>query len=88
MEQITTFLSENMYIVAAALYIIGVFLKMIPKIPNWVIPFVLTAVGIVFGLLIAGGADGVLQGILAAGLAVLVNQGYKQIVNAVSEKAE
>ena len=88
MEQITTFLSENMYIVAAALYIIGVFLKIIPKIPNWVIPFALTAAGVAFGLLIVGGADGVLQGILAAGLAVLVNQGYKQIVNAVSEKAE
>lgn len=87
MEQIAAFLSENMYLVAAALYIIGVFLKMIPKIPNWVIPFVLTAVGIVFGLLIAGGADGVLQGILAAGLAVLVNQGYKQIKEAASQAA-
>ena len=51
-------------------------------------PFVLTAVGIVFGLMIVGGAGGVLQGILAAGLAVLVNQGYKQIVTAVSDKSE
>ena len=79
MEQLTSFLAENMYIVAAALYVLGVFIKAIPRIPNWVIPFVLTAAGVVFGLLIVGGADGVLQGILAAGLAVLVNQGYKQI---------
>ena len=79
MEQLTSFLAENMYIVAAALYVLGVFLKAIPKIPNWVIPFVLTAAGVAFGLLIIGGPDGVLQGILAAGLAVLVNQGYKQI---------
>ncbi|MCI8361537.1 MAG: holin [Clostridiales bacterium] len=68
-----------MYIAAAALYVLGVFLKAVPKIPNWVIPFVLTAAGVVFGMLLTGGADGVLQGVLAAGLAVLVNQGYKQV---------
>lgn len=85
MEQLTSFLAENMYIVAAALYVLGVFIKAIPKIPNWVIPFVLTAAGVVFGLLIVGGADGVLQGILSAGLAVLVNQGYKQIRKQVSK---
>ena len=85
MEQISSFLAENMYITAAALYVIGVFLKAIPKIPNWVIPFVLTAAGVVFGLLLVGGADGVLQGVLAAGLAVLVNQGYKQIRDQVSK---
>ena len=85
MEQLTTFLAENMYIAAAALYVLGVFLKAVPRIPNWVIPFVLTAAGVAFGLLILGGADGVLQGILAAGLAVLVNQGYKQIKEQVTK---
>lgn len=85
MEQISSFLAENMYITAAALYVMGVFLKAIPKIPNWVIPFVLTAAGVAFGLLLVGGADGVLQGVLAAGLAVLVNQGYKQIRDQVSK---
>ena len=79
MEQLTSFLAENMYIAAAALYVLGIFIKAIPKIPNWVIPFVLTAAGVAFGLLLIGGADGVLQGILSAGLAVLVNQGYKQV---------
>ena len=85
MEQLTTFLAENMYIVAAALYVLGVFIKAIPRIPNWVIPFVLTAAGVAFGLLLVGGADGVLQGILATGLAVLVNQGYKQIKEQVNK---
>ena len=79
MEQISQFLSENMYIVAAALYVLGIFLKAVPRIPNWVIPFALTAVGIGFGVLLIGAPGGVLQGILAAGLAVLVNQGYKQV---------
>lgn len=85
MEQLTNFLAENMYIAAAALYVLGVFLKAVPKIPNWVIPFILTAAGVVFGMLILGGAGGVLQGILAAGLAVLVNQGYKQVKEQVSK---
>lgn len=85
MDQLTTFLAENMYIAAAALYVLGVFLKAVPRIPNWVIPFILTAAGVAFGLLLIGGADGVLQGILAAGLAVLVNQGYKQIREQVSK---
>ncbi|MCI8360013.1 MAG: holin [Clostridiales bacterium] len=74
-----------MYIAAAALYVLGVFLKAVPKIPNWVIPFILTAAGVAFGLLLIGGAGGVLQGILAAGLAVLVNQGYKQVKEQVSK---
>ena len=85
MDQLTTFLAENMYIAAAALYVLGVFVKAVPRIPNWVIPFILTAAGVAFGLLLIGGADGVLQGILAAGLAVLVNQGYKQIREQVSK---
>ena len=85
MEQLTSFLAENMYIAAAALYVLGVFLRAVPRIPNWVIPFILTAAGVVFGLLILGGADGVLQGVLAAGLAVLVNQGYKQVKEQVSK---
>ena len=85
MQQLTSFLAENMYITAAALYVLGVFLKAVPRIPNWVIPFILTAAGVAFGLLILGGTDGVLQGILAAGLAVLVNQGYKQVKEQVSK---
>ena len=58
MEQLTNFLAENMYIAAAALYVLGVFLKAVPKIPNWVIPFVLTAAGVVFGMLILAGPAG------------------------------
>ena len=79
MDQISQFLTENMYIVAAALYVLGIFLKAVPRIPNWVIPFALTAVGMGFGALILGAPQGILQGVLAAGLAVLVNQGYKQV---------
>ena len=94
MEQIIEFLGENMYMTAIALYIIGVFLKSIPKIPNWVIPFALAGVGILLGVLLVGVpsssvdgyVNGVIQGILAAGAAVLVNQGYKQIKEAANKE--
>ena len=49
MSEFTQFITENMYIVAAVLYVLGVFLKSIPNIPDWTIPFILTAIGIAFG---------------------------------------
>lgn len=72
------FLSENMLIVAAALYVVGSFIKAIPAIPDWVIPFVLTALGCACGAAILGIPEGLLQGVLCAGAAVLVHQGVKQ----------
>lgn len=93
MEQLIQFLSENMYVAAVALYIIGVIIKKIPQIPDWVIPFVLCALGILAGVLLigvpAGNVDGYvngsIQGVLAAGAAVLINQGYKQILEAMKK---
>ena len=38
MTEFTQFLSENMYIVAAALYVLGIFAKAIPQISDWTIP--------------------------------------------------
>ena len=49
MSDFTQFITGNMYIVAAVLYVLGVFLKSIPNIPDWTIPFILTAIGIAFG---------------------------------------
>lgn len=81
MTEFTQFLSENMYIVAAALYVLGIFAKAIPQIPDWTIPFALSIIGIIFGVLIIGVPQGILQGILCAGAAVLVNQLFKQAGN-------
>lgn len=74
----TQFIAENMYIVAAVLYILGVFAKSIPAVPDWTIPFVLTVIGAVFGVLIVGFPTGILHGVLCAGAAVLTNQLIKQ----------
>ena len=85
MDNFTDFIAVNMYIVVAVLYVLGVFFKKVPSIPDWTIPFALTAVGIAAGLGIYWGPDwlqGVLQGILCAGGAVLVNQMIKQAGNA------
>lgn len=86
MTEFTQFISENMFIVAAALYVLGVFCKKIPSVPDWTIPFVLTIIGIIFGALIIGLPEGILQGILCAGAAVLVNQMAKQIGKAAEEE--
>lgn len=83
MTEFTNFISENMYIVVAVLYVIGVFMKKIPSIKDWTIPFVLTAIGIVLAILMIGVPSGIIQGILCAGGAVLANQMFKQALDAV-----
>ena len=79
---LTQFITENMYIVAAVLYVLGVFLKSVPNIPDWTIPFILTAIGIAFGVALIGIPQGILEGVLCAGAAVLVNQMVKQVQKA------
>lgn len=85
MSDFSSFIAENMAIVAAALYVLGMFLKAAPRIPDWAIPFILTVLGIAAGVTIYWGTDipqGVIQGVLCAGAAVLVNQMIKQIQDA------
>lgn len=78
------FLQSGTQIVVAALYVIGIFLKSLHKFPDNLIPFALTAIGVaVCGWNSGLSAGSVIQGILAAGAAVLINQCYKQ-----SEKAQ
>jgi len=68
-----------------ALYIIGLIIKKTPKIPDWIIPIILLALGIVGGGVIVGWtASGIIQGALAAGLTVYGNQLYKQIGNGIT----
>ena len=63
----------------AVLYVLGIFLKRVPNLPSWTIPFILTGLGIILGILILGVPQGILQGILSAGGAVLVDQMIKQV---------
>lgn len=86
------FLKPEFVALPLILYAIGAFIKMTPKCKDWIIPFVLSSVGIglaiiyllsvslpvsgqeILGLIFAG----ITQGILAAAVAVLANQMFKQ----------
>lgn len=73
------YIAENSLILVPVLWIIGTFLKKIPRIPDWVIPWVLVGCGISGAIGTIGmSADAVIQGVLVAGASVLGHQLYKQ----------
>jgi len=77
--QIVDLLVKEVYILIPVLYVIGVFLKKIPKLADWLIPWILLGLGMIGGFFLAGmNVHGILQGILAAGASVFTNQLYKQ----------
>lgn len=77
------FVPEQLLILVAALYILGVFLKSTPKVQDWIIPWVLLIVGVVGSVAIQKGfsALAAVQGVVATGVAVLTNQLIKQTIN-------
>lgn len=76
------YLSDQAIILVPALWLIGVILKSTPKVPNWIIPWVLMVISIAGALLMFGpSVQAVVQGILAAGAAVLGHQLVKQTAN-------
>lgn len=73
------YISVNMIVLIFVLYIIGVFLKKIPKIPDWLIPFIILVLAIAFAFAMLGVVvEAVVQGILIAGVVVLGNELIKQ----------
>lgn len=73
------YIIKEAYILIPVLYVIGMFLKKTPKIADWVIPWILLGLGVVGGFFVSGMRwEGILQGILVAGMAVFGNQLYKQ----------
>lgn len=76
---ILQFLQENFYAVAVVLWILGAFMKSTPKIPDWTVPYVLTIVSCAFGISMFGlCANAFIQGVIAAGVAVLGANFIKQ----------
>lgn len=83
---ITEYINPAMLGAILALWVLGYALKKTPQIKNWAIIWIIIFVGIVAGLMIVGlNADGVIQGILAASIAVLGHQTVKQTGNAINE---
>lgn len=78
MEIIEYIIAEALIIIPV-LWILGTFLKKTPKIPDWVIPWVLMLIGILLALGLLGiSVDAAIQGILVSGAAVLGHQLVKQ----------
>ena len=92
-NDIAQYIRPETGIIAAALWVIGFILKKYPKFKSdWCIPFILLAIGVVLTpvymlfvekvqegiphIIVAG----VIQGVLAVGLATLFNEGKKQII--------
>lgn len=90
MENLLTFIPEFLLIVIVVIYVLGVFLKKIESIPDKYITVLLMLFGITFAVLLNiinaqykvaldVIVNGILQGILCWGVAVGVNQTYKQL---------
>lgn len=82
-EMLMTYLVENCAIVVPVLWCIGAALKRTPKVADWMIPYLLGGAGVALCLTIVlstGGSavDGIMQGIITAGVAVYGNQLVKQ----------
>ncbi len=82
-EQILAFIQPEILVVVPVLIIIGMMLKKIEQVKDWTIPIALGVMGIIFAILILGFnkgftglviLNGVIQGILSAGMAVYVHQ--------------
>lgn len=74
------YMAEKTIIVVVALLVLGYFLKRTPWIQDWMIPWTLTVTGILLacGVLQTFTVESVVQGILAAGIATLTHQLWKQ----------
>ncbi|MDM8127096.1 phage holin family protein [Paraclostridium benzoelyticum] len=82
METIIKFVPEQLLILVAALYVVGMFLKKTPKIQDWIIPWILLILGVIFSISIMGiNATSILQGIICSFGAIATNQFVKQTIN-------
>lgn len=82
METIIKFVPEQLLILVAALYVVGIFLKKTPRVRDWSIPWVLLVLGVGFSIFIMGvNATSILQGIICSFGAIATNQLVKQTIN-------
>lgn len=78
MDLISYIVSEGLVLIPV-LYLCGVAIKQTPKIPDWLIPYILGILGVIGAVSLLGlSANSIIQGILIAGAAVYTNQTVKQ----------
>lgn len=79
------FLSQNYYMLVPALWVIGYALKQTPFVPDWSILWILVIISVTVGSIAYGfSINGVINGIIAAGVAVLGHQMMKQTIEGAS----
>lgn len=83
---IESFIKPESVIMIPVLYLIAMFLERTPHVPSWVIPWVLVFVGVTFCLIYYGLIiQAVVQGILVAGVAVLMKDLIHKPIHAVKK---
>ncbi|EGT3744032.1 phage holin family protein [Clostridioides difficile] len=80
MDNLISFIPEQLLILVAALYVLGFGCKKYKQLDNKYIPVVLLILGIGFSIWMLGlNADAVLQGVICWGISIGINQTYKQL---------
>ncbi|MDU4883003.1 phage holin family protein [uncultured Clostridium sp.] len=90
MENLMTFIPENLLILIAAIYVFGIWLKKLESVKDNYITVILMVFAITFAVLLnlinsqykvmyEAIVNAILQGILCWGVAVGLNQTYKQL---------
>jgi hypothetical protein len=83
------FIKPEVLVIVLVIYVIGLMLKGTKRIPDWLIPFILLAIAIMFCFLIIGFVvEAVIQAILLTALAVYGNQIFKQLMEGINKKPE
>jgi hypothetical protein len=73
------YIVEEALIIIPVLWIIGLFLKNTPGVPDWTIIWILLVLGVVITIALLGVTpQAIIQGVLVAGAAVLGHQLLKQ----------
>lgn len=73
---------EQLAIVVPALMIIGYALKTTPNVKDWLIVWILLAIGVIAsGFTLGFTVSGIANGVIAAGAAIATHQTYKQTKN-------
>lgn len=79
LELLEKYLLDQALILVPVLIFLGSILKKTPHVSNWMIPWFLMLLGVLGGLSVIGlSVNAVLQGIIAAGVAVFSHQLYSQ----------
>ncbi|MCC0681041.1 phage holin family protein [Clostridioides sp. ES-S-0005-03] len=80
MDNLISFIPEQLLILVAALYVIGAGCKKYKQLDNKYIPVVLLALGIGFSVWMLGlNPTSILQGVICWGISIGINQTYKQL---------